>query len=65
MKKPDHRSLFQHPQLSKTLNNNGVSFDVDLHGFVSSADFENLGHIEDCEAFAEMIFDMIEILELE
>lgn len=62
MKANDYRSLFHHPHLSKSCNVNGINFQIDLKGYVSSQDFDELGHIEDCEAFSELVFALTEAL---
>jgi len=41
---------------------NSVKFNVDPIGNVSSSDFPALGNIEDCQAYAELVSDLFNIL---
>jgi len=44
---------------SRTIN--GIRFEVDGDGFVIAEGAMELGHIEDCERFAAMVFDLFEL----
>jgi hypothetical protein len=39
-----------------------TSFTVDNVGRVSSTDFDDLGDLEDCEAFAELVWHLFDTL---
>ncbi len=40
----------------------GTDFRIDKDGFVASRDFADLGALEDCEAFAALVWDLFETL---
>jgi len=39
-----------------------TSFTIDTAGCVSSADFDDLGNLEDCEAFAKLVWHLFDTL---
>jgi len=46
----------------QTTTINKIKFSVACSGQVSSSDFDNLGNIEDCTVFAEMILEIFDTL---
>ncbi len=49
--------------LTRTVCIHGHEFIINMDGYVETAEFGNLGHITDCQDFASMIYDLIEIFE--
>lgn len=47
--------------LIRTVRIYGHEFIINMDGDVETAEFGCLGHITDCEDFAEMVYELIEV----
>jgi len=45
-----------------SLSISSIKFEIDSLGNVSSSDYPDLGNIEDCQAYAELVSDLFNIL---
>lgn len=65
MKNPKTKKIVSSQELTRNVRIYGHAFNVDIDGYVSTSQYGKLGHIEDCVHFAELIYDLIDIFEMD
>ena len=50
-------------KLNKMIRIYGHEFIINMDGYVETTEFNCLGHIADCQDFAALIYDLMEIFE--
>lgn len=63
MKKHNTQNNDHTQALTRIVRIHGHEFIINIDGYVKTAEFASLGHITDCEDFATMMYDLIEIFE--
>ena len=63
MKKYNPQQKDSELTLSRSIRIHGYDFKVNIDGCVETIEFNCLGHIADCQDFAALIYDLMEIFE--